>query len=411
MIIKLKTFENLEKYSEWIIKVLDMLFIQFRINSGIKGVQKLPEPEINESNQFQMLHLFALFDLNEKKQKLTEFIQTNINSKNVFNYLLWIAEYIRAGLQEAYVEEIKYWYWLIVYILLRKHTNGKDLISVQINSFLESPIYQKKFTDLDTDDYVFDNYELYYTKSKESVNLNLFIYGAWLVNDEKDAYFKTSMSFYPWKVIRTKSEEGMISDYPHYYKIVSEDKSHPVIFATRNSINGRFRISKLEGDYTLYGPNYLGMLKANFWGTGFDLIDYGIEFEFEEGIIPEGFLTKPKPYGKIQYETNILAEVPRAFKFTFENPERDYESTTLQNVKPVFNAERGCYCLNFYGRALTASAKNFQLVETDDTDEDIVLMHGKEKRNEYNVDYRSPLNPVQSFCISLAAIGNKRAVG
>lgn len=46
------------------------------------------EPEINEENQFQMLHLFALFGLNDRKQKLTQFIQTNITAKNMFNYLL-----------------------------------------------------------------------------------------------------------------------------------------------------------------------------------------------------------------------------------------------------------------------------------------------------------------------------------
>ena len=203
----------------------------------------------------------------------------------------------------------------------------------------------------------------------------------------------------------------MISNYPHYYKIECDDPSHPLIYACRNSVNGRFRLSSNEDDYTLYGPHYLGSLKANFWGTGFDLFDYGLDHEFEDDMIPDGFITKPRIYGKIQYETNILAEVPRAFRFTFENPEINNSETTLKNVKPLWNDDRGCYCLNFYGRALTASAKNFQLIEEDDTEDDIILMHGKEKSDYYNVDYRSPLNPIQAFCISLAAIGNKRAVG
>jgi hypothetical protein len=51
------------------------------------------------------------------------------------------------------------------------------------------------------------------------------------------------------------------------------------------------------------------------------------------------------------------------------------------------------------------------LAEEGDDDEDIILMHGKEKKDVYNVDYRSPLNPIQAFSISLAAIGHKRAVG
>jgi hypothetical protein len=171
--------------------------------------------------------------------------------------------------------------------------------------------------------------------------LNLFIIGACLVNDEKDKYFKTSMSFYPCKVLRDRSEEGMISNYPHFYKIQSEDPTHPLVYACRNSVNGRFRLSSCEGDYTLYGPHYIGSLKANFWGTGFDIIDYGMDLDVEEGVIPEGFITTPKMYGKIQYETNILAEVPRAFKFIFDNPDDSYAETTLKNVKPIFNDERG----------------------------------------------------------------------
>jgi len=119
--IKLKAFEAIEKYSSCIYKVIDMLFQEFAQTSG----KKVPEPEVNEQNQFQMLHLFALFGLNDKKKKLTQFIQANISSTNLFNYLLCIADYIKAGLQEAYLEEIKYWYWLIVFILLKKHTKGK----------------------------------------------------------------------------------------------------------------------------------------------------------------------------------------------------------------------------------------------------------------------------------------------
>ena len=57
-------------------------------NSDEKEISDRLEPEITESNQFQMLHLYALFGLNEKKKKLTEFIQDNITSKNVFSYLL-----------------------------------------------------------------------------------------------------------------------------------------------------------------------------------------------------------------------------------------------------------------------------------------------------------------------------------
>ncbi|CAI2374044.1 unnamed protein product [Moneuplotes crassus] len=390
---------SIDKYSDALSQIINFLVQRSKNKLAGSKIAKEIAPIITESNQFQMLHLYALFGLNEKKKKLTEFIQAGISHKNIFNYLLCIADYIKAGLQDAYLEEIKYCYWVIVYILFRKYSKVSPILT------------EEKFSKINVNDYTFECYELYYSKSPESVNLGLFLNVSLIICDDKNKCFKTNMNFYPCKVDRKKSIQGVLSDYPHYYEIHCEDPTHQSLYAMRGSVNGKFIISNKSGEFTRYGPHYIGVLKANFWGTGFDLFDYGIDLELEEDLVPEGFLSKPKQYGKIQYETNILAEVPRAFKFLFDNPENDNEETTLENVKPKWYEDRGCYCLNFYGRALQASAKNFQLVEEGDTDCDIILMHGKEEKNHYNVDYRSPLNSVQAFVISLAAIGHKRAVG
>lgn len=126
------------------------------------------------------------------------------------------------------------------------------------------------------------------------MNLNLFIYAACLINEERDSYFKSSMNFYPCKVTRVKSEEGLISNYPHYYSIHCDDMNHPKIFAIRKSENSEFVISRSMNDFSKYTPSFLGVLKANFWGTGFDLFDYGIDLKIEEGLIPDGFINQPK---------------------------------------------------------------------------------------------------------------------
>lgn len=147
-----------------------------------------------------MLHLYALFGLNDKKKVLTKFIQDRIDAKNLFNYLLWIADYIKAGLQDAYIDEIKYCYWIIVYIILLKYSKCKVL---PLSNLIDSPILKdERFKKVNIDEYSFDCYELLYTRSSESVNLNLFIYGAWLVNDLKDKYFEWKFSFYPCKVTK-----------------------------------------------------------------------------------------------------------------------------------------------------------------------------------------------------------------
>jgi hypothetical protein len=48
------------------------------------------------------------------------------------------------------------------------------------------------------------------------------------------------------KVIRTKSEAGLLSDYPHYYKMKQEGKQEEKLFSIRNSENGEFYISNQD---------------------------------------------------------------------------------------------------------------------------------------------------------------------
>lgn len=45
------------------------------------------------------------------------------------------------------------------------------------------------------------------------------------------------------KVNRIKSEEGLLSDYPHFYELRLEGKDEVKLNAVRNSENGEFIIS------------------------------------------------------------------------------------------------------------------------------------------------------------------------
>jgi hypothetical protein len=102
-----------------------------------------------------------------------------------------------------------------------------------------------------------------------------------------------------------------------------------------------------------------------------------------------------------------MGECPRYFKLDILNSNGRHDK--LENLKPEWNEDLDCYCLNFYGRVKKASAKNFQIVYPDDPD-NIILQHGKVTRDEYNFDFREPLNFVFAFAVSLVAIGKKRVV-
>ena len=51
------------------------------------------------------------------------------------------------------------------------------------------------------------------------------------------------------------------------------------------------------------------------------------------------------------------------------------------------------------------------MVDSDGDQEDLLLIHGKISRDEFNLDYRMPLNALIAFTVSLTAIGKKRVVG
>lgn len=101
-----------------------------------------------------------------------------------------------------------------------------------------------------------------------------------------------------------------------------------------------------------------------------------------------------------------MGECPRYFGLEIFNKK---ETHKLANLKPEWNQDMDCYCLNFYGRVKKASAKNFQIIYPDDPD-NIILQHGKVNRDEFNIDFREPFNFVIAFAISLVSIGKKRVV-
>jgi len=151
-------------------------------------------------------------------------------------------------------------------------------------------------------------------------------------------------------------------------------------------------------------------------GTRFDVFDHGLEPNNMKDL-PKGFLPKQRLVQTIEYDSNFFAEAPRAFRVTLYDLSQKQETVLgkFENLPPKFNARRGCYTLNFFGRVQKASARNFQLVRsTEDGEEPVeefTLSHGKCAANNFNLDFRAPFSALVSFAISLSAIGKKRVVG
>ena len=68
MTIKIKVYESMNSYTEWIINIVELILDMYsrELNPEIYKRTPVQEPEILDSNQFQLLHLYALFGLNNK---------------------------------------------------------------------------------------------------------------------------------------------------------------------------------------------------------------------------------------------------------------------------------------------------------------------------------------------------------
>jgi hypothetical protein len=104
----------------------------------------------------------------------------------------------------------------------------------------------------------------------------------------------------------------------------------------------------------------------------------------------------------IKYDFNFLIN-SRNFSIDIYQNENNIH---LINLKPFWNESKNSYCLNFYGRVKKASNKNFQIIEKDD-EENILLQHGKNKSNEFNIDFRDPFSTLIAFCTSITSLIKK----
>lgn len=133
------------------------------------------------------------------------------------------------------------------------------------------------------------------SKEQKKIDLALLIRPSMeIAADKLQAFMLTNNSHNLTKVLRTRTDSGVFSDYPHFYAMVQEGKEIGAdyageLFGVRHTENGEFIISSKKDDYTINGQNFVGILKPNFLGTQFDLWDSG----FEETIckmLPDNFL-------------------------------------------------------------------------------------------------------------------------
>jgi hypothetical protein len=80
----------------------------------------------------------------------------------------------------------------------------------------------------------------------------------------------------------------------------------------------------------------------------------------------------------------------------------DISTISISEVDPF----SGRHSLDFEGRALCASVKNFQLESREEPGR-ATFLFGKHAKDEYCMDYSYPMSPLQAFALALSALGYK----
>lgn len=151
--------------------------------------------------------------MNKSKQGLIQELSKNVDSANVFEFLKLAAN--DSSNKETQHEA----YWMIVYIFLKRTCN------IDIVSSFSSKKCKNMLNGLNLLEYTFQEGHLVYenlvTKDKQKIDLQLLIRASQEISADKlQEFMLTNNQHNLTKVLRTRSEQGVFSDYPHYYTMV-----------------------------------------------------------------------------------------------------------------------------------------------------------------------------------------------
>jgi hypothetical protein len=226
-------------------------------------------------------------------------------------------------------------------------------------------------------------------------------------------------------IVRNREDLGN-KLYPTY-SLYLEDKNKLLIVAKKMSFNStsnyhlfdmsRGSVHKSSSKMTKKSGNYLGKLRA-------------ADSNRSEYTIVTASTAERKEIGAIVFDrngiVNQLKEGCQPRKMYVKVPEISSENTPIEHSvtksignkqismidllklsdpnfiysskDPVF--ERGNYRLNFGGRVTKASVKNFQLASPAEPD-NVICQFGKVADDKFHLDYKTPLNAFQAFCLAL----------
>jgi len=199
-----------------------------------------------------------------------------------------------------------------------------------------------------------------------------------------------------------------------------------------------YSVSVDAEDLTNTSDSFVGKIRSNFLGSEF--MAYG------EGPNPKKIKDGETPRAEIaavQYSSHLMGKKPKGpRKITVVFPAVDPNSgetihcnsldpakdglvalmehhsqmtateespqlvTTFCSKNARWNEKMKSFVLNFDSRVAEASVKNFQLIKQDDPDT-VYLQFGRVSKDTFNLDFRSPISPMQAFSLAISSFDYK----
>eukprot|EP00736_Rhodelphis_marinus_P006113 Rmarinus@m.29784 len=238
------------------------------------------------------------------------------------------------------------------------------------------------------------------------------------------------------QVIReSKSSLNKFPTYKLYLEL--PDRNRFLLAARKRKKNktANYKLSLDEEDIARQSGNYFGKVRSNFVGREFVFYDRGENPKKVDQSNAQAMSSVRQELGFALYESNVLGyKGPRVMTVGIPKLNARGERETwrpmsddqglitamkkdggsrvfvMTNKKPKWNNQLRAFCLNFNGRVLAASVKNFQLVNAHGSEreqEKVLLQFGKTGKDTFTMDYMYPLSAVQSFATVISSFDRK----
>lgn len=188
-------------------------------------VDKDFEFNFNRENLISYFYSFTVCKMFDKRQEVLDKLLLDLADENIIYFIKAVST-----LSDSFLHE--YCFWLVRHLINVK--SGLSPITFQNFDFANIVRLNKGALS-------FDANKIYYQESNNNLSVDLSFLNKRL---NLEPFFEVANCFHIGRILRRKTVENLVDDYPHYFQLILESNPALTLYAVRASVNGNFLISK-----------------------------------------------------------------------------------------------------------------------------------------------------------------------